>query len=63
MFLKQRVSKDMKHASISIEHHRALMGEEETSQAKIEIGGTAFGRRSVVTCLVNQYLFLVLELL
>ena len=53
----------MKHASISIEHHRALMGEEETSQAKIEIGGTAFGRRSVVTCLVNQYLFLVLELL
>jgi len=36
--IKQRVSKDMKHASLSIEHHRALMGEEEASQAKIEIG-------------------------
>ena len=36
--IKQRVSKDMKHASLSIEHHRALMGEEEASQAKIKIG-------------------------
>jgi len=35
---KERVSKDMKHASLSIEHHRALMGEEEASQAKIKIG-------------------------